>query len=215
MTQILSKIDCDTWVNATWDEYQSAENNPDYNNAKIYYDQGKIKIEMSPLGLEHSRDHSIISNGINLYSVLKGINLNCQDNCTYRKTGVRSAQPDLSYYIGENADAVPYGTGIVDLDIYPSPNLVIEIANNSLGDDDLGIKRLLYENFGSQEYWIVDVQSQKIIAFAINDGGSKKISQSQVLLNLDLSILEEALQKTRVANHSQVGAWLLQKFSNE
>ncbi|WP_017293859.1 Uma2 family endonuclease [Geminocystis herdmanii] len=212
MTQLLSKIDCDTWVNATWDEYQGAENNPDYNKAKIYYHQGKIKIEMSPLGLEHSRDHSIISNAINLYSVLKGINLNCQDNCTYRKTGVRSAQPDLSYYIGENVDVVPYGTGIVDLDIYPPPNLVIEIANNSLGDD-LGIKRLLYENFGTQEYWIVDVQSQKIIAFAINDGGSKKINQSQVLLNLELSILEEALQKTRVSNHSQVGAWLLQKFS--
>lgn len=91
---------------------------------------------------------------------------------------------------------------------------MIEIANNSLGDD-LGIKRLLYENFGTQEYWIVDVQSQKIIAFAIEDGGSKKINQSQVLLDLDLSILEEALQKTRISNHSQVGIWLLQKFSTE
>lgn len=143
---------------------------------------------------------------------LKAIDFNCKDNCSYDKTGYRSAQPDLSYYIGDNVDAVPYGTGIVDLDIYPSPNLVIEIANNSLGDD-LGIKRLLYENFGTQEYWIVDVQTQNIIGFAIKDGGSKRITQSQVLLNLDLSILEEALQKTRVSNHSQVGVWLLQKFS--
>jgi Uma2 family endonuclease len=211
MTQILTKIDCDTWVNATWDEYQSAENNPDYEQAKIYYHQGKIRIEMSPLGNDHASDHSIISYAINLYGCVKGIDFNSKDNCTYSKTGYRSAQPDLSYYIGDNVDAVPYGTGVVDLDIYPSPNLVIEIANNSLGDD-LGIKRLLYENFGTQEYWIVDVQTQTIIAFAIKDGGSKRINQSQVLLNLDLSILEEALQKTRISNHSQVGAWLLQKW---
>jgi hypothetical protein len=37
MTQLLSKINYATWVNATWDEYQSAENKPDYDKAKIYY----------------------------------------------------------------------------------------------------------------------------------------------------------------------------------
>jgi Uma2 family endonuclease len=89
--------------------------------------------------------------------------------------------------------------------------LVIEIANSSL-KDDLGMKRLLYENLGIEEYWIVDVQATKIIAFAIADGGSKRISRSLVLPDLEINILENALQKTRQENHSKVGAWLLQIF---
>jgi Uma2 family endonuclease len=90
---------------------------------------------------------------------------------------------------------------------------VIEIANSSL-KDDLGMKRLLYENLGIEEYWIVDVQTTKIIAFAIADGGSKRIYQSVVLPSLEIHLLENALQKTRQENHSKVGAWLLQIFQS-
>lgn len=211
MIATFTKIESEKWVNATWDEYLQIEANPDYEKAKIYYYQGKIRIEMSPLGNAHASDHSIIGYGINLYASLKKIDLNGKDNCTYRKTNYHSAQPDLSYYIGEKVNAIPYINGVIDLDIYPAPNLAIEIANTSLADD-LGEKRLLYENFGAEEYWIVNVQNQKIIAFAIADGGSKQITQSQVLPNLEISILEEALGKTRTSNHSQVGAWLLSQF---
>lgn len=213
MIATATKIELNEWVKATWDEYLQVEESPDYEKAKIYYYQEKIRIEMSPLGINHSRDHSIICNAINLYSILKGIDLNANDNCTYRKTGYRSAQPDLSYYIGDKTDAIPYNTGVVNLDIYPAPNLVIEIANTSLLDD-LGNKRLLYENFGCEEYWIVDVKNQKIIAFGINDGGSKQITKSEILSNLELKILEEALAKTRQQNHTKVGAWLLQQFQS-
>jgi Uma2 family endonuclease len=211
MIATATKIELNEWVKATWDEYLQVEENPDYEKAKIYYYQEKIRIEMSPLGNDHASDHSIIITAINLYNILKGINFNCKDNCNYRKTGYKSAQPDLSYYIGDKADAIPYNTGVVNLDIYPAPNLVIEIANTSLLDD-LGNKRLLYENFGCEEYWIVDVKNQKIIAFGINDGGSKQITKSEILSNLELKILEEALAKTRQQNHTKVGAWLLQQF---
>jgi Uma2 family endonuclease len=187
------------------------EENLNDEKAKSYYYQGKIRFEMSPLGNDHASDHSIIITAINIYNILKGIKFDCKDNCTHRKTGYQSAQPDLSYYVGDNANAIPYNTGVINLDVYPAPNLVIEIANTSL-PDDLGYKRLLYENFGCQEYWIVDVQNQRIIAFAISDGGSKQISQSEVLSNLDLGILEEALRKTRQEDHGKVGAWLMQQF---
>jgi Uma2 family endonuclease len=211
MVLTTTKIESDTWVKATWEDYLQAEENPDYEKAKIYYYQGKIRIEMSPLGNDHAKDHSLISNIINLYSIVKGIDLNCNDNCTYRKKGYQGVQPDLSYYLGKKVNAIPYNTGIVDLDIYPPPILIIEIANYSL-NDDLGMKRLLYEDFGIQEYWVVDVQNQKIIAFSMNNGGSKQITQSQVLPNLEISLLEEALVKTRQQNHTKVGAWFLQKF---
>lgn len=203
----------ETWIKATWDDYLQAENDSDDDKSKLYYYQGKLKIQMSPLGNDHASDHSIINYGINLYASLKNIDLNGKDNCTYHKIGSQAAQPDLSYYTGKNVDAIAYGTQVINLDHSPAPSLVIEIANSSL-KDDLGMKRLLYENLGVEEYWIVDVQTTKIIAFAIADGGSKRIYQSVVLPSLEINILENALQKTRQENHSKVGVWLLQIFQS-
>jgi hypothetical protein len=37
------------------------------------------------------------------------------DNSTYQKTGYQEAQPDVSYYANENADAVPWGTSLINL----------------------------------------------------------------------------------------------------
>ncbi len=212
MTLLQEKIISDTWIDATWEEFIQAGENPDYQKGKFYYYQGKLRIEMSPLGNDHASDHSIINSAINLYVFLKGINFNAKDNCSYRKSGYQEAQPDLSYYLDENVNAIPYGTSIINLDEFPPPTLVVEIANTSLADDQ-GEKRLLYEELGIKEYWIVNVKKGEIIAFKMENKGSYRIRESLVLANLEMSILEEALKMTRQTNHGKVGAWLLQKFS--
>jgi Uma2 family endonuclease len=201
----------DIWVSATWDEYLKNIENSIYEKAKGYYYNGQYRIEMTPIGNDHSQDHSIINYAIYLYAILKNIQLNGKDNCSYRKPGVIEVQPDLSFYVGENANAIPWGIGIVNLEEYPSPNLVIEVSNTSLSDD-LGQKRLLYEDLQVQEYWVVDVQNVRVIAFKIENEGSMRITVSQVLPELKISILTEALQRTRSSNHTEVGAWLLQQF---
>jgi len=211
MQELQTKILTDTWVKASWDEYIQVIEHPAYAKAKGYYQYGRMRIEMSPVGNDHSRDHTVIITAVSLFAAIKGIPMNGNDNCTYHKTGYQAAQPDVSYYIGDNANAIPYGTSIVNLDIYPPPTLVIEVANTSLADDQ-GEKRLLYEDLGVGEYWILDVQNVRIIAFAIADGGSKRITQSQVLPGLDVSLLNEAFHMTRQTDQSQVIAWLLTRF---
>lgn len=211
MSELQTKLPTETWVVATWDEYIQAIEDPSYEKAKGYYHNGKLRIEMSPVGSDHASDHTVIIFAVNLFATIKGIPLNGRDNCTYRKTGYQEAQPDVSYYINENADAVPWGTSIINLDNYPPPDLVIEIANTSLADDK-GEKRLLYEELKVGEYWIVDVQNVQILAFAVADGGSKRITQSQVLPGLAIALLEDALRRTRQMNQGEVGAWLLAQF---
>lgn len=74
---------------------------------------------MTPIG-DHSREHAIVLFAVNLFGTIKGIPLNAWDNCTYRKAGVSECQPDVSYYVGERAQIIPWGTSTTDLDRYPS-----------------------------------------------------------------------------------------------
>ena len=107
--------------------------------------------------------------------------------------------------------SLPYGTSIINLDDFRAPNLVIEVANTSLADDK-GEKRLLYEELGVDEYWIVDVKNVQVIAFLIENQGSRRITQSLVLPGLDILLLEEAFRRSRQTNHSQVISWLFSEF---
>ena len=211
MTSLQVKPRTDSWVLATWDDYINQLNDPIYQQAKGYYYKGHMRIEMSPVSFDHGQDHVIIIFAVNLFVALKQIPATGLDTTTFRKIGVRECQPDVAYYFGKNARAIPSGTGIVNLDQYPAPNLVIEIARSSLLDD-LGTKRSLYEELGVNEYWVVDVQKAQLLAYSMTNQGSQRIQVSQVLPGLEVGVLEEALQRSRQTNQAEVGAWLLSRF---
>ncbi len=213
MNKTQTKPPTDTWITATWQEYIQVIEDPFYEKAKVYYHNGRLRIEMSPVSNAHGRDHVSIITAVNLFANAKNITFNGLNNGAYDKTEYLAAQPDASYYIGENADVIPWETFITDLNIYPPPTLVIEVADASLTDYKRE-KRLLYEAMNVAEYWIVDVQNAEIIAFAIANGGSQRINQSQVLPGLAISLLEEALQRSRQENQAQVYAWLFSQFQS-
>ena len=213
MSNLQTRQRADTWIVASWDEYIRAIEDPNSEQAKGYYYKGHMRVEMLPVSFDHGKDHVVIIFAVNLFTALKGIPATGLDTTTLRKTGVRECQPDVSYYIGSRAQAIPSGTGIVDLDRYPAPNLVIEIAKTSLLDD-VGTKRALYEELGVSEYWVVDVQNAQILAYAMSNQGSQRIQVSQVLSGLALAVLEEALRRSRETDQSQVGAWLLTQFQH-
>jgi Uma2 family endonuclease len=211
MTQLATSIETDTWVTATWDEYLQALASIVPNFSHSYYQQGKYRIEMVPLGHDHGSDNNIISSAVNLFTIVRGIPAKGLLNTSYRKIGVNESQPDMSYYLGNRSQLIPYGTSIIDLDLYPAPDLVIEIASTSLADDT-GAKRLLYEDLGVKEYWIIDVKKADIIAFKMLELGSVRITQSQVFPGLEISVLIEALTRSRNTNQTEVGRWLMDEF---
>lgn len=211
MSQLQIKPITDTWIQATWEEYLQVTDDPAYSKAKVYYYNGRMRIEMAALGNPHSRDHGIVIHAVCLFGNLNNLDFDIHDNCTYRKTGYTEIQPDISFYFGDKAEIIPWDATIISLDDYPPPDLVIEVAYSSLADDK-GEKRLLYESIGVREYWIIDVQNAQIIAFVIENQGSRRIKQSQVLLGLEISLLEEALRRSRQMNHGKVTTWLLSEF---
>lgn len=206
----------DQWISGTWEEFEQILENPLYAESRCYYDKNQIlqmRIETMPVGSEHADDNTLIIFALSLYCTLKNIPARGLTNCSYVKTGVKGCQPDISYYIGEVANQAPRSSSIVSLDESPVPNLVIEISSSTI-NDDLGKKRLLYEQLGTSEYWVVDVQEVKIIALEmLENGGSRQIITSNLLGGLAIADLEEALKLSREKSQSEVGAWLIQKYS--
>jgi len=206
-----TELPTDIWAIASWDEYIELIDDRAYENARGYYYKGRMLIETLATGYDRSCDRGIILFAVNLFGTIKGIPLNGLIACSFRQVGVLECQPDVSYYIGELAQIVPRGTKVVDLNLYLPPSLAIEVADTTLSHD-LGNKRLLYEEVSVEEYWVVDVESAQLRAFAVAGGGSRSITESRVLPGLSIELLAEALRRSREQDQAQVGTWLWQQF---
>jgi Uma2 family endonuclease len=147
---VSSTLTTDTWIKVSWSEFLSLAELEIYDKASFYYDQGRIRIEMSPLGWSHANQNGIIYSAISLYAGFKKLPIKGLTNCSFRLAGFSEFQPDLAFYIGEGLKIPTSTNSPVDLNEYSLPNLIVEIAATSLADD-LGEKRLLYERLGITE----------------------------------------------------------------
>ena len=195
-----------------WADYTALVDGPAYDTARCYYDLGEMLIEMAPLGPSHARDNAILSKVVSLFATLKMIRVAEYVNCTFRRAGTRDAQPDLAFYLGQNTRFPIRNNEPVDVTTYGVPQLVIEVAASSL-NEDLGTKRLLYERFGVDEYWVVNVASNKVIAFSVSDGRSGEIRESKLLPGLSMELVEDALKRGRSDDDGAINRWLIKSFS--
>lgn len=215
MSQTIPKtleILTETWQPISWQDFQQLENQPEYQNGRFYYDHGYMKIEMSPLGINHSRDNSVVARLISLFATLKNIPVVEFTNVTLKKDKIQESQPDSTFYLGEVSNLPIRSNEPIDLNQYSPPTLVIEISSTTLSDD-LGQKRLLYERLGVREYWVINSNNANVTAFEMMDGGSRETRVSQVLPPLQISVVEEALERSRTSDDGEVNRWLIQLFS--
>ena len=202
----------DTWVKASWEEFIALAEDPAYTDGRFYYHQGLLRIEMSPVGPRHGRQNSIISKAVSLFATIKNVRIVEFANTSFRKAGIGEFQPDLAFYIGSGLRVPPQTDAPIDLEQYDPPTLVIEMGSVSVSDD-LGRKRLLYEQSGVEEYWVNDLNIEEVIAFAIADGRSGRVSKSLVLPDLAIALVEEAIKRSHLEDDTKINLWLLKTFS--
>ncbi len=205
-------ITTDAWVKTDWQAFLTLADNPPDEKTRFYYDQDVMRMETMPIGSGHGRDNTLLAQIVALYSALKNIRMVGFTNGSFRKQGVRECQPDLAYYIGTNFQIPPKTSQPIDVNQFGAPHLVIEVASTTL-NDDLGRKRLLYERLGVQEYWVVDVESGEVTAFAVSNGGSRQIQVSQALPELAIATVEQALKQSQTEDDSMINRWLLETFN--
>jgi Uma2 family endonuclease len=202
----------DAWVKATWAEFLTASADSEATKTTCYYDAGWMRIETMGVGSGHGQDNSILASVVSLYGTLRNIPHISFTNSNFHKVGERECQPDLAYYLGAGVQRPPKTSQAVDVDVWGAPTLAIEIAVTTLSDD-LGKKRLLYERLGVREYWVVDVELAVVTAFEVQNGGSRQILVSQVLVGLDIAIVEEALRRSQTDDDGAINRWLMQEFA--
>ena len=204
----------DTWLIATWEDFLVASENAETDKIRAYYDSGLMRIETMGVGSGHSQDNTLIAQVVSLYGIVKNLRVKGFTNGSFRRTGEQECQPDIAFYLGEDIPNPfpPKNTELVDVNLYGPPTLVIEVASTSL-NDDLGRKRLLYERLGIKEYWIVDVLGIAILAFTMENWGSRQIQVSQVLPGLEMNTIEESLRHNQTEDDTEVSRWLIEKFA--
>lgn len=214
MLVISSNLVTNAWVAATWPEFLAAAESSAIEKSSCYYDAGWMRIETMVVGSGHGQDNTLISQVVSLYGIVQNVRVKGFTNSSFRREGEQECQPDMAFYVGGDIPNPfpPKTTELVDIDRYGAPTLVIEVASTSL-NDDVGRKRLLYERLGVKEYWIVDVLSVTMLAFAIVDRGSYPINTSQVLPGLAMSTIAAALRRNQTEDDTEVSRWLMQVFS--
>lgn len=205
------EITTDAWVGASWATFAQLLDEPRFEAGRFYYDCGNLRIEMAALGPAHGADNSILSNVVTLFGTLKTIRVKGLTNTSFIKPGLRGCQPDVAFYVGAEFGELPRDNSPVDVDVYGAPQLVVEIGSTTFRDD-IGSKRLLYEQFGALEYWVVNVEKGEVFAFAMRDGGSARVEVSQVLPGLEMATVEAALKRGKTEDDGAINRWLIEQF---
>ncbi|WP_434686723.1 Uma2 family endonuclease [Pseudanabaena minima] len=210
--EVKPEIESDVWLKASWDKFLALTEEPSLDKARFYYDQNLMRIEMSPVGPIHAHENGVVYKVISIFASFADICIYEYLNCSFRKNGDAEFQPDMVFYLGNGLKIPPRNNAIVDVNEFDLPTLVVEISATTI-QDDLGYKRLLYERLGIQEYWAVNASTSEVFAFAIAEGRSGRITESQVLKGLDISKVEEALQLSYVQDDGAITKWIFQTFA--
>jgi len=83
--------------------------------------------------------------------------------CDVIFSNINIMQPDIFYISNENLEI------LTELNIKGAPDLIVEILSPSTIENDRIFKKLVYEKFGVQEYWIVDPQNETLEVWVLKD----------------------------------------------
>lgn len=95
------------WVPATGEEFVEVAYDASYLDGRAYFDTGKMRIEMASLGVGHSRQNSVVSNVVMLFSACKDMDITSYTNGSFHRAGMKEFQPDIAFHLGAGAKYLP------------------------------------------------------------------------------------------------------------
>ncbi|MEH1869029.1 MAG: Uma2 family endonuclease [Nostoc sp.] len=156
----------------TWEEFEELEAlTADAPGLRISYLDGCV--EFMTLGEQHEMLKKVIAILLEAYFFDRGINfipVGSATSCAEEKGA--SFEPDESYYIGQKKE---------------NPDLAIEVNITSGSIDKLE----KYKRFNINEVWFWE--NNQLSVYHLNNDNYEQINQSQLLPELDISLLERCV----------------------
>lgn len=204
------------WTTATWQDYLTHRDSSTDQRIKLYYYHNQLLIQMGKEGINHACISDLF---IMLFAFWFAQHpeqiINTYGGCLLEKPSKSSAAPDLVVYLKEDYPQWQQGESrYINLDQWRVPNLVGEISDTTLATD-LDEKKHLYADLKIPEYWVIDVQAQRVFAFQLQENGTYQECESSLALKgLPIYILEETLTRLARETNSSAANWFAQKISS-
>jgi Uma2 family endonuclease len=203
------------WQPATWEDYLAYYDNPAFERARLFFNQGCLFIDMTPEGIEHASTNDLFTMLFVLwFSRRPEQTFSSLGRCSIEKPNKKVCQPDLVLYTGAGAPGwQPGERRCIDLTQWRVPDLVGEISDTTLAAD-LDEKKRLYADLVIPEYWVADVRGRQVIAFRLQEGQYQQCHYSVVLKGLPISLLEQTLERLSEGTNGSAALWFAQQISS-
>ncbi|MBE9060064.1 Uma2 family endonuclease [cf. Phormidesmis sp. LEGE 11477] len=206
------------WVPATWADYIAACNDAQAQQAdyfRVYFNQGYLFVDMGWEGISHSKCRELLTMIFTLWFVRQpDIIFEALGGCIIEKPEQRGASPDEVLYVGESSPRwQPGESRRVNLRQWRVPNLVCEVGDTTLASD-LDEKKEIYAALEVPEYWVIDVQGLRVIAFLLQaDGRYQQCDVSEALSGLKISLVERTFARLANETNGSAAQWFAQQIS--
>ncbi len=205
------------WQPAKWEDYLEYRDQQTSERLKLFFNQEYLFVDMGSEGINHALFSNLFPILFFLwFSRTPGLTFRCLGRCLLEKPNQRAASPDLVLYIGENYPQWQEGeTRRINLLQWRVPDLVGEVADTTLASD-LDEKKQLYAALKIPEYWVIDIQGERVLAFRLQeDGKYQQCEYSVVLEGLPIRLLEHTFKQLNLqGDYVSTGMWFAQQIAN-
>jgi Uma2 family endonuclease len=203
------------WQAATWEDYVAACEDPSLEEARIFFYEGYLWIDMGNEGPQHARFNDLFTIIFFVWFTTKiGQTFDSLSGCVIEKPKVGAGAPDKVLYIGGDFHQWQKGEPRrINLNQSRVPDLVGEIADTTLASD-LDEKKRLYAALGIPEYWVVDIKGERVLAFRLQENGKyQECEISGALEGLPIALLSDTLKLLGEGNGT-AAMWFAQQVGN-
>ena len=205
------------WKPATWEEYLAYRDDPTNDRMRLFFNRGYLLvIDMGWEGIDHATFSDLFTMLFFIWFNHKPeLIFSSLGRCLMEKPPQKVGAPDLVLYLGDNYPRwQPGEKRRINLNQWRVPDLVGEIADTTLATD-LDEKKQLYADLGIPEYWVVDVRSERVFSFQLQENGKYlECQHSLVLEGLPITLLEQTLSRLNQETNGSAALWFAQQIAN-
>ena len=207
------------WAPATWADYIAAceaAEAKQVDHFRVYFNQCYLFVDIGWEGISHSKCRELLTMIFTIWFIRQpDVIFEAMGGCIIEKPEQRGASPDEVLYLG--ADTPQWKPGEsrrVNLRQWRVPNLVCEVGDTTLASD-LDEKKEIYAALEVPEYWVIDVQGLRVIAFLLQvDGRYRQCEVSQALSGLEISLVEKTFARLANGTNGSAAQWFSQQIAS-